>query len=64
MTRRVDGLVEQELLSRSSHDADGRALVVALTDSGMRRLRELAPAHMRGVSRLMITALLTALCTP
>lgn len=57
MTRRVDGLVEQGLLARSSHDADGRAVLVALTEAGARRLRELAPAHMRGIRELFVARL-------
>ena len=57
MTRRVDSLVEEGLLSRSSHHADGRGVVVALTDAGVNRLREIAPVHLRGVWELFVSRL-------
>ena len=54
MTRRVDRLVAQGLLSRSSDDADGRSVMVAMTDAGIERLGQLAPVHMRGISELFV----------
>ena len=57
MTRRVDRLVEEGLVRRSSSDADGRGVVIALTDSGMSRLSEAVPVHLRGVSKLFIERL-------
>lgn len=57
MTRRVDQFVDEGLLSRRSHHADGRAVVVRLTDAGVKRLRKLAPAHLRGVQKLFVSRL-------
>ena len=49
MTRRVDRLVEQGLLSRTETEADGRGVVVALTSKGVSRFKAVAPVHIRGV---------------
>lgn len=57
MTCRVDHLVARGLLRRGSHDADGRGVVVALTNSGMKRLNELAPAHARAVMEMFVSRL-------
>ena len=38
MTRRVDRLVEEGLVRRTSSDADGRGVVIALTEAGLARL--------------------------
>jgi DNA-binding MarR family transcriptional regulator len=38
MTRRIDRLVDEGLVRRSSADADARGVVVALTDSFLTRL--------------------------
>ena len=57
MTRRVARLVEEGLVQRASADADGRAVVVALTDAGITRLTETAPVHLRGVSDLFLAQL-------
>src|SRR5437660_9664909 len=51
MTRRVARLVGEGLVRRTNADADGRGVVVALTDAGVARLAETAPIHLRGVSR-------------
>src|SRR5438067_6499277 len=40
MTRRVARLVEEDLVRRANADADGRGVVVALTDAGVARLTE------------------------
>jgi DNA-binding MarR family transcriptional regulator len=50
MTRRVDRLVEEGLVRRISSDADGRGVVIALTESGQARLLEAVPVHLGGVS--------------
>ena len=42
---------ESDLDERDA-DADGRGVVVALTDAGVARLVETAPAHARGISKL------------
>ncbi len=57
MTRRVDRLVDEGLVRRSSADADARGIVVALTDSGLIRLRETVPVHLSRVSELFIERL-------
>jgi len=57
MTRRVDRLVEEGLVRRTSSDADGRGVVIALTETGLARLAEAVPIHLRGVSTLFIDRL-------
>ena len=57
MTRRVDRLVEQGLVSRIETDADGRGVVVTLTYKGVSRLRETAPVHIRRVAELFVAPL-------
>ena len=57
MTRRVARLVEEGLVKRADADADGRGVVVALTDAGVARLTETAPAHARGISKLFVEQL-------
>jgi DNA-binding MarR family transcriptional regulator len=57
MTRRVARLVEDGLVRRANADADGRGVVVALTDAGVARLTETAPVHLRGVSELFVAEL-------
>ena len=57
MTRRVERLVDEGLVRRTSSEADGRGVVVALTDDGMARLAEAVPVHLDGVSRLFVERL-------
>jgi DNA-binding MarR family transcriptional regulator len=57
MTRRVARLVEEGLVRRADADADGRGVVVALTDAGVGRLAETAPVHARGISKLFVEQL-------
>jgi DNA-binding MarR family transcriptional regulator len=57
MTRRVDRLVDEGLVARASSDGDGRGVVVALTDSGVARLAETAPVHLRAVAELFVAPL-------
>src|SRR5438093_2454139 len=54
MTRRVTRLVHEGLVRRADADADARGVVVALTDTGVARLTETAPVHLRGVSELFV----------
>jgi DNA-binding MarR family transcriptional regulator len=49
MTRRIDRLVDQGLVIRTNSDADGRGVVVALTEAGVTRLAEAVPVHLRQV---------------
>ena len=57
MTRRVDRLVEEGLVGRSTADGDARGVVVVLTDAGLARLAEAVPVHLRRVSELFIERL-------
>jgi DNA-binding MarR family transcriptional regulator len=57
MTRRVARLVDEGLIRRADVDADGRGVVVALTDAGVARLTETASAHARGISKLFVAQL-------
>jgi DNA-binding MarR family transcriptional regulator len=49
ITRRIDGLVRAGLVERRQCPSDRRGSNAVLTDAGMKRLREAAPAHVRGV---------------
>jgi DNA-binding MarR family transcriptional regulator len=57
MTRRVTRLVGEGLVARGTADADGRGVVVALTDAGVARLAETAPVHLRGIAELFVAQL-------
>ena len=57
MTRRVARLVDEGLIRRADVDADGRGVVVALTDAGVASLTETASAHARGISKLFVAQL-------
>jgi DNA-binding MarR family transcriptional regulator len=57
MTRRVTRLVHEQLVRRAHADADARGVVVQLTNSGLDRLTDVAPVHIRGVSDLFLTKL-------
>src|SRR5881398_2398301 len=57
MTRRVARLVEEGLVRRANAETDARGVVVELTDAGVARLTETAPAHLRGVSELFVAQL-------
>jgi DNA-binding MarR family transcriptional regulator len=50
MTRRVARLVDEGLVRRADATADGRSVLVVLTDAGVERLTETAPAHARGIA--------------
>src|SRR5205809_13044 len=57
MTRRVARLIDEGLVHRRTAGADGRGVVVALSDAGAARLIETAPVHVRGVSELFVAKL-------
>jgi DNA-binding MarR family transcriptional regulator len=57
MTRRVARLFSEGLLCRSEVETDARAVVVALTDAGIARLKETAPVHARGIAKLFVDKL-------
>jgi DNA-binding MarR family transcriptional regulator len=49
ITRRIDGLVRDGLVERRPCPSDRRGSNAVLTEKGLRRLREAAPTHVRGV---------------
>jgi len=57
MTRRVARLSDEGLVRRSEATADGRGVVVALTDAGVARLAETIPAHARGIAEYFVSRL-------
>jgi DNA-binding MarR family transcriptional regulator len=57
MTRRIDRLVDEGLVTRANADADGRGVVVGLTDAGVARLADAAPIHLRRVRELFVERL-------
>jgi DNA-binding MarR family transcriptional regulator len=57
MTRRVARLVDEGMVRRSSADSDARGVVVGLTDAGVARLTETAPAHARGIATYFVSHL-------
>ena len=60
MTRRIDRLADEGLVSRVNSDADGRGVLVGLSDAGVTRLAEAAPVHLRQVSELFVAKLTDA----
>jgi len=57
MTRRVARLVDEGMVRRSEANADRRGVMVALTDAGIARLSETAPAHARGIAEYFVSRL-------
>jgi DNA-binding MarR family transcriptional regulator len=57
LTRRIDRLIEEGLVSRTTADGDGRGVVVTLTDAGAVRVSETVPVHLRKVTELFIAKL-------
>lgn len=57
LTRRVDRMVDDGTVRRIRSDADGRGVLIALTDAGMARLTEAVPIHLEGVSALFVARL-------
>ena len=57
MTRRVARLVDEGLVRRSDANADGRGVVVTLTDAGVARLTETAPIHAHGIAEYFVSRL-------
>src|SRR3982074_658434 len=57
MTRRVTRLVHEGLVSRAHVGADGRGIVVPLTNSRLDRVTGAAPGHTRRVTELFLTKL-------
>jgi len=57
LTRRIDRLVEEGLVSRISAAVDARGVVVTLTDAGVARVSETVPVHLRAVADLFMAKL-------
>ena|SRR6266542_5254908 len=57
MTRRIDRLVEEGLVSRAGAGSDARGVIVALTDAGLERLIDTVPVHLRGVAERFVEPL-------
>jgi DNA-binding MarR family transcriptional regulator len=57
LTRRIDRLVEDGLVGRSTADGDARSVVVTLTEAGVTRVSETVPVHLRAVAELFMAKL-------
>jgi DNA-binding MarR family transcriptional regulator len=57
LTRRIDRLVEEGLVRRTTADGDARGVVVTLTDAGAARVSETLPVHLRTVADLFMAKL-------
>ena len=57
ISRLVDRMEGQGLLCRAACDSDRRGAFAVLTPEGLRRLREAAPIHLRGVREHFLSAL-------
>lgn len=54
LTRRIDGLARQGLVTREPSSCDRRAMLAVLTDEGMKKLEAAAPTHVASVRRGLI----------
>jgi DNA-binding MarR family transcriptional regulator len=54
LTRRLDGLVRQGLVTRQPSEEDRRVTLAVLTDAGFAKLRAAAPTHVDGVRRHLL----------
>lgn len=54
LSRLVDRLEREGLVTREPYPGDARGTYTALTDAGMRRMREASPVHLAGVKRLWL----------
>lgn len=57
LTRRIDRLVDEGLVRRTTADGDARGVVVMLTDAGAARVSETVPVHLRRVADLFMAKL-------
>jgi DNA-binding MarR family transcriptional regulator len=57
LTRLVERLERDHLVKRSDCSSDARGSYAVLTDLGMQRLREAAPAHLESVKTLFVNPL-------
>lgn len=57
ISRSIDRLAKARLVDRTSNPADGRSMLVALTDAGLLRLREAQVTHHATVRELLFARL-------
>jgi DNA-binding MarR family transcriptional regulator len=57
LSRLVDRLAERGLVERGADPADGRGVLLSLTDAGRARQRDIGRRHARGVTRAMTARL-------
>lgn len=57
VTRLVDRLVDDGLITRSSCSSDARGAEASLTRAGIDRLRSASPSHLQAISRLFLDAI-------
>lgn len=55
LTRLIDRLEANGLVSREHAEGDGRGLYAVLTDDGFQRLREASGTHLRGIHEYVIS---------
>ncbi len=55
LTRLIDRLEANGLVSREHAEGDGRGLYAVLTDAGFQRLREASGTHLRGIHEYVIS---------
>lgn len=58
VTRLVDRLVDDGLVTRSSCSSDARGAEATLSEAGVERLRQASPTHLRGISSFFLDAIL------
>lgn len=60
LTRRLDGLVRHGLVERKASSNDRRVMFAHLTDTGLERMMEAAPAHVASVREHLLDPLTPA----
>jgi DNA-binding MarR family transcriptional regulator len=55
LTRLVDRLAAEGLVTRAPFPGDGRGLYTVLTDAGLARLREAVPVHLAGIQQYWLS---------
>nr|GID84148.1 transcriptional regulator [Actinoplanes derwentensis] len=61
ITRVVDDLARHDLVRKERHSQDSRGNDAILTDSGLRRMREIQPAHLASARRRVVDRVPSAL---
>lgn len=57
LTRRLDGMVKNGWVQRASCDSDRRVMWAHLTETGMEKMRSVAPDHVQSVRRWVLDPL-------